>query len=172
MVKPNHIESLLWNVLNEPSGHIVVKFEGILWKNSQWVAQAHGGHIENEPTWLIDKMINQWLTAFFDGFFQNLLSMCSLIPSRSKWWVNWECAHNSPLGKLRVNCLKTLNKLSICLPGKTPSAPSERLYCVIAHLFHNLSLSFSLPFLSPLPNFLTFFPILHSHDQQQDNETW
>ena len=27
--------------------------------------------------------------------------------------------------KLRVNCLKTLNKLSICLPGKTPSAPSD-----------------------------------------------
>ena len=30
-----------------------------------------------------------------------------------------------PLGKLRVNCLKTLKKLSICLPGKTPSAPSD-----------------------------------------------
>ena len=25
-----------------------------------------------------------------------------------------------PLGKLRVNCLKTLNKLSMCLPGNTP----------------------------------------------------
>jgi hypothetical protein len=24
-----------------------------------------------------------------------------------------------------VNCLKTLNKLTMCLPGKTPSAPSE-----------------------------------------------
>ena len=29
------------------------------------------------------------------------------------------------LGKLRVNCLKTLSTLSICLPGKTPSAPSD-----------------------------------------------
>ena len=29
-----------------------------------------------------------------------------------------------PLGKVWVNCLKTLNKLSMCLPGKTPSAPS------------------------------------------------
>ena len=41
---------------------------------------------------------------------------------------------------------------------------------VIAHLFHDLYLSFSLPFPSPLPNFLTFFPISHSHNQQQDNE--
>ena len=29
-----------------------------------------------------------------------------------------------PLGKLRVYCLKTLNKLSIYPLGKTPSAPS------------------------------------------------
>ena len=29
------------------------------------------------------------------------------------------------VSKLRVNCLKTLKKLSICLPGKTPSAPSD-----------------------------------------------
>ena len=40
------------------------------------MAQAHGGHIENEPTGLIDNLINQWLTGFFDGFFQNLLSIC------------------------------------------------------------------------------------------------
>ena len=30
-----------------------------------------------------------------------------------------------PLGKVGANWLQTLNKLSICLPGKTPSAPSE-----------------------------------------------
>jgi hypothetical protein len=30
-----------------------------------------------------------------------------------------------PLGIKWVNCLKTLNKLTMCLPGKTPSAPSE-----------------------------------------------
>ena len=29
-----------------------------------------------------------------------------------------------PLGKVGANWLQTLNKLSICLPGKTPSAPS------------------------------------------------
>jgi hypothetical protein len=29
-----------------------------------------------------------------------------------------------PLGMRWVNCLKTLNKLTMCLPGKTPSAPS------------------------------------------------
>jgi hypothetical protein len=29
-----------------------------------------------------------------------------------------------PLGIKWVNCLKTLNKLTMCLPGKTPSAPS------------------------------------------------
>ena len=29
-----------------------------------------------------------------------------------------------PLGKVGVNWLQTLKKLSICLPGKTPSAPS------------------------------------------------
>jgi hypothetical protein len=26
-----------------------------------------------------------------------------------------------------VNCLKTLNKLTMCLPGKTPSAPSDNV---------------------------------------------
>ena len=31
-----------------------------------------------------------------------------------------------PLGKMQVNCLKSLKKPSICLPGKTPSAPSAR----------------------------------------------
>jgi hypothetical protein len=30
-----------------------------------------------------------------------------------------------PLGIRWVNCLKTLNKLTMCLPGKTPSVPSE-----------------------------------------------
>jgi hypothetical protein len=30
-----------------------------------------------------------------------------------------------PLGIGWVNCLKTLNKLTMCLPGKTPSAPSD-----------------------------------------------
>ena len=29
-----------------------------------------------------------------------------------------------PLGNMRVDCLKTLKKLSMCLPGNTPSAPS------------------------------------------------
>ena len=28
------------------------------------------------------------------------------------------------MGNVRVNCLKTLKKLSMCLPGKTPSTPS------------------------------------------------
>jgi hypothetical protein len=31
-----------------------------------------------------------------------------------------------PLGLLWTNCLKTLKKLSICLLGKYPLAPSER----------------------------------------------
>ena len=47
----------------------------------------------------------------------------------------------------------------------------SRLRCVIAHLFHDLYLSFSLPFPPPLPNFLTFFPISHAHNQRQDNQT-
>ena len=34
-----------------------------------------------------------------------------------------------PLGKLWVNCLKSLKKLSIYLPGKTPSAPSDNGSC-------------------------------------------
>ena len=33
-----------------------------------------------------------------------------------------------PLGKVGANWLQTLNKLSICLPGKTPSAPSVISY--------------------------------------------
>ena len=32
---------------------------------------------------------------------------------------------NLPTIKVWVNCLKTLNKLSMYLPGKTPSAPSD-----------------------------------------------
>ena len=46
--------------------------------------KAHGGHIENEPTGLIDNLINQWLTGLFDGLFQNLLSMCPQLTP----WVN------------------------------------------------------------------------------------
>jgi len=33
------------------------------------------------------------------------------------------------MGNVRVNCLKTLKKLSMCPPGKTPSAPSVYTFC-------------------------------------------
>ena len=46
------------------------------------------------------------MTVFFEDLFFTLLS-------------------TNPVGKLRVYCLKTLNKLSIYPLGNTPSAPSE-----------------------------------------------
>ena len=75
----------------------------------------------------------------------------------------------------------TTESISITTPSPTPS-PFTRVHSmnrsdahpplppVIAHLFHDLYLSFTLPFPSPLPNFLTFFPFSHAHDQQQDNQ--
>ena len=60
------------------------------------------------------------------------------------------------------------NKKMLKLMGRIDLA-LERI--VIAHLFHDPYFSFSLPFLSPLSNFFTFFLFPHTHNQQQDNRT-
>ena len=56
------------------------------------------------------------------------LRKCSQFTQQSKWNQSGEQILNQlsicPLGKMQVNCLKSLKKPSICLPGKTPSAPS------------------------------------------------
>ena len=48
------------------------------------------------------------------------------------------------MGKLRVYCLKTLNKLSIYPPGNTPSAPSVSTN-VPGSLVHCISVQYSVP---------------------------
>ena len=69
-----------------------------------------------------------------------------------------------PLGNMRVNCLKTLKKLSMCLPDNTPSAPSVIWYWK-THLSHLHQQAQEQPtdcspvFLgkqSPVPNGFTF----------------
>ena len=81
--------------------HIV----GTFWKNSQWVAQVCARPIENK-LWKNPRSSFKGLPyRYIDGFFQNTFKT---YPPGMRW----------------VNCLKTLNKLTMCLPGKTPSAPS------------------------------------------------
>ena len=113
VIKLNHIESLLWVLWKEPTGYIVGIFLGILWKNSQWVAQAHCGYIlikiVKEPSGFIHKIPAGW----FDGFILNLISMYPLITLRSKWWVSFKRTLNLPAGqsvsKLFKNSQKTHN---------------------------------------------------------------
>ena len=105
MVKLNQCESLFRKPLNEPTGYVLVKLMGTFWKNSQWVAQVCGRPIENK-LWKNPKGSFIGLPYWYiDGFFQNTFK-------------------TYPLGMRWVNCLKALNKLTMCLPGKTPSAPS------------------------------------------------
>ena len=83
VVKLNHIESLLWVLWKEPTGHIMGIFLGVLWKNSQWVAQAHCGYILNkivkEPIWVLSQ------------------NTCWVI-----WWVHFEFDHNVPTGHIGI----------------------------------------------------------------------
>jgi hypothetical protein len=81
--------------------------------------------------------------AYFDQNFQRTYKVLSKSGSQVYSWVLLQKTHNIPtdqcdqsgeyllkklsvylLGKVWVNCLKTLKKLSICLPGKTPLTPS------------------------------------------------
>ena len=67
----------------------------------------------------------------------------------------------------------TTESISIITPSPTP-CPFTRVHSM--NRCHRASFSRSLPFFytsafPPLPNFLTFFPISHVHDQRQDNQT-
>jgi len=113
VVKLNHIESLLWVFWKEPTGHIVGIFLGILWKNSQRVAQVCCGYIlikiVKEPRGFIHKIPS----GSFDGFFMNLISTYPPITLRSKWWVSFKRTLNLPAGqnvsKLFKNSQQTHN---------------------------------------------------------------
>ena len=70
VVKLDQIESLLRIHLNEPPGYIEGKSQGIFWKNSQWVAQAHGGHIQKEPSGFIENLIKECLMGSLMGSFK------------------------------------------------------------------------------------------------------
>jgi len=98
----SQLGSISPQTLNELIGYmaeyVVATLLGNFWKNSQWVAQAHGGHIENkivkEPTGFFQRAAD----GFFDGFFQNTFTTYPLIPSRSKWWVSFKTTQHLPTG--------------------------------------------------------------------------
>jgi len=96
-----------------------------------------------------ERTLNEWLRYIVGTFWSNLWKnplgffkeelMGSLMGSFKTYsqLTHWSHQDQSgeyienlltiyPLGKVWVNRLKTLNKLSMYLPGKTPSAPSDR----------------------------------------------
>ena len=113
VVKLNHIESLLWVLWKEPTGHIVATLMGILWKNSQWVAQVHSGHILIKIVKEHRGFIHKIPSGFFDGFFLNLISTYPPITLKSKWWVSCKRTLNLPtrqsVSKLFKNSQQTHN---------------------------------------------------------------
>jgi len=73
-----------------------------------------------EPTGFIQKMPDGQI----NGLFLITFSMYPVISLRSKGGLFLNELSICPLGKVWVNCLKSLKKPSIYLQGKTPSAPS------------------------------------------------
>ena len=107
--------------------YIEIKLPGILWKNSQWVARVHSGHIlikiVKEPRGFIHKIPS----GFFDGFFLNLISTYPPITLKSKWWVSCKRTLNLPtrqsVSKLFKNSQQTHN-----VPARyTPLCPQWNL---------------------------------------------
>ena len=57
--QPADILRLYWK---EPTGHIVATLRNTLWKNPQWVAQVHTGHIGDKIIKEISgSILNEWL---------------------------------------------------------------------------------------------------------------
>ena len=93
LIKLDPIKSFLWIHWNKPSGYIVDIFWSILWKNSQWVAQAYFRHI-------LIKFMKET-----PGFFLKMSSMCPLIKMRSNWWAHFECILNAPTGLIEIKMM-------------------------------------------------------------------
>ena len=84
----------------------------------------------------------------------------------------FDCVLPEPVLRLHILALSITiysHRYELSCAGATYSCVGG-IHIVIAHLFHDLYLSFSLPFPTPLPNFLTFILILYAHDQRQDNK--
>jgi len=94
MVKLNQIESFFWICLNEPARYILGKSLGIFWKNSQWVAQAYGGHILIKFVKETMRLFQIRTHGFFDGVRTDLANrptepmLVSLRARYTKLWGN------------------------------------------------------------------------------------
>ena len=101
---------------------------------------------------VFERTFNKWLTSFWWAHWKQNCERTHGIHQKNTcwiiWWVLLKCTQGFVqkvptgyfgryfqkeltmylAGNNRVNCLKTHNKLTMCLPGKAPSAPSEKFY--------------------------------------------
>ena len=89
------------------------------------VAQAHGGHILIKLRKNSSGSFKELPNELIDGFIGAKFKMYPLISKRSKGRARLKELRIYPVGNVRVNCPKTLNKPSMGPPGMTPSAPSD-----------------------------------------------
>ena len=70
-----------------------------LWKNPQWLAQGHAGHIVNEIVKEPPDFFQRVAQGFFEGFSYNVSPMSSQDTLWSHQWLLFESDHNvSPGG--------------------------------------------------------------------------
>ena len=110
-------------VQRKPSGQIEIKLLSIFKKRSWWVAQAFSGQIVKETPEFFQKIFQDVPDGHFDGFFQNIFTICPLIKSWSKWWAFFKKIQNLPAGFVVGKLFKRSQKDHNLPPGLLPLCP-------------------------------------------------
>ena len=100
-------------IQRKPNRQIEIKLLGIFWKRSWWVAQTFSGQIVKETPEFFQEFVHNVPHGHFDGFFQNIFTVCPLIKLWSKWWAFLKKFQDLPpgyfVGKLFKRSKKDLN---------------------------------------------------------------
>ena len=93
-------------------GWILGNFLKELSMSGSGTLRAHFDQIMKELSEFFQTVAHRFFDGFFDGFIQNVLAMCSLIPLRSNWLVHWEAIDNLPSECTKpVPCWDILNNV-------------------------------------------------------------
>ena len=108
--------------------YIVVTLGNTLWKNPQWVAQVHAGHIGDKIVKEISGSIHNVPSGHLAGHIVIAFSMCPAITLRSKWWAHWESILNE---WLRLHAGHIVSHIIKETPGFFHKVPAGHIEAIL-----------------------------------------